>query len=58
VVVYYTQVQQWLAEILNIEVEYATVHHLVRYRLGAKLKAARPVHVKQVHVALAAFKQT
>jgi transposase len=54
----YIQVQQWLSETLNIEAEYATVHHLVRYRLGAKLKAARPVHVKQDPEALAAFQQT
>lgn len=54
----YIQVQQWLAETLNIEAEYATVHHLVRYRLGAKLKAARPVHAKQDPAALAAFQQT
>lgn len=53
-----TQVQQWLAETLNVEAEYATVHHLVRYRLGAKLKAARPVHAKQNPAALAALKQT
>lgn len=26
----YTQVQQWLADTLNVEAEYATVHHLVR----------------------------
>ncbi|MBM0743307.1 helix-turn-helix domain-containing protein [Phormidium sp. CLA17] len=54
----YTQVQQWLSETLNVEAEYATVHHLVRYRLGAKLKAARPVHAKQNPEALEAFKQT
>jgi transposase len=54
----YTQVQQWLSETLDIEADYATVHHLVRYRLGAKLKAARPVHVKQNPEALKAFKQT
>lgn len=54
----YTQVQRWLSETLNIEAEYATVHHLVRYRLGAKLKAARPVHAKQNPEALEAFKQT
>ena len=54
----YTQVQQWLADTLNVEAEYATVHHLVRYRLGAKLKAPRPVHAKQNAEALAAFKQT
>ncbi len=54
----YTQVQQWLSETLNVEAEYATVHHLVRYRLGAKLKAARPVHAKQDPEAREGFKQT
>ena len=54
----YTQVQQWLSETLNVEAEYATVHHLVRYRLGAKLKTARPVHAKQNSEAREAFKQT
>lgn len=54
----YTQVQQWLADNLNVQAEYATVHHLVRYRLGEKLKAARPVHAKQNPEALEAFKQT
>lgn len=54
----YTQVQQWLSETLNIEAEYGTVHHLVRYRLGAKLKAARPVHAKQDPEAREGFKQT
>lgn len=54
----YTQVQQWLSETLNVEAEYATVHHLVRYRVGAKLKAARPVHAKQDPAAREGFKQT
>jgi transposase len=54
----YTQVQRWLSETLNVEAEYATVHHLVRYRLGAKLKAARPVHAKQTPTAREGFKQT
>lgn len=54
----YTQVQQWLSNTLNVEAEYATVHHLVRYRLGAKLKAARPIHAKQNLAALEAFQQT
>ncbi len=54
----YTQVQQWLSETLNVEAEYATVHHLVRYRLGAKLKAARPVHAKQDPEVREDFKQT
>lgn len=54
----YTQVQQWLCETLGIEAEYRTVHELVRYRLKAKLKAARPVHTQQDTSALDAFKKT
>ena len=54
----YLQVQQWLSATLGVDAEYATVHHLVRYRLGAKLKAARPVHLKQDPEARAAFEQT
>ncbi|ERN40640.1 transposase, partial [Rubidibacter lacunae KORDI 51-2] len=34
----YTQIQQWLRTQLGVEANYATVHHLVRYRLQAKLK--------------------
>lgn len=51
----YIQVQQWLCETLGIEAEYRTVHELVRYRLKAKLKAARPVHTQQDTSALDAF---
>lgn len=54
----YIQVQQWLCETLGIEAEYRTVHELVRYRLKAKLKAARPVHTQQDTSALDAFKKT
>jgi len=50
--------QQWLSETWDVEAEYATVDHWVRDRLGAKLKAARPVHAKQNPEALEAFKQT
>ena len=54
----YTQVQQWLQETLGVVAEYRTVHELVRYRLKAKLKAARPVHKKQDPMELAQFKKT
>jgi len=43
----YLEVQRWLAEAQGIALPYGTVHHLVRYRLGAKLKRARPVHGKK-----------
>ncbi|PIG90457.1 helix-turn-helix domain-containing protein [Gloeocapsopsis sp. IPPAS B-1203] len=53
----YTQVQQWLRQ-MGVEAEYRTVHELVRYRLKAKLKAARPVHKKQDPMQLERFKKT
>lgn len=43
----YGEVQRWLAEDYAHEVPYSTLHKLVRYRLGAKLKRARPRHVKK-----------
>lgn len=54
----YGQVQQWLKDTLGVEARYHTVHHLVRYRLKAKLKAVRPVHLKQDPVQREAFKKT
>ncbi len=43
----YGEVRTWLAEEYAVEVPYSTLHKLVRYRLGAKLKRARPVHAKK-----------
>jgi transposase len=43
----YKHVQRWLAEEWGLEIPYKTLHPLVRYRLGAKLKRARPVHAKK-----------
>lgn len=43
----YLEVQRWLAQEYALEVPYPTVHKLVRYRLGAKLKRARPRHAKK-----------
>ncbi len=43
----YVEVRTWLAEEHGVEVPYPTLHKLVRYRLGAKLKRARPVHAKK-----------
>ena len=36
---------------------YTAVHQLVRYRLGAKLKVPRPVHLKQENDAVEEFKK-
>lgn len=43
----YTHVQEWLRTKYGRDVPYSTVHKLVRYRLGAKLKRARPRHQKK-----------
>jgi len=43
----YKDIQQWLAEEQDLELCYSTVHGIVRYELGAKLKAPRPSHPKK-----------
>ena len=54
----YGAVQQWLSETLGIEAEYHAVYQMTRYRLGAKLKVARPQNCKQDPAQREAFKQT
>ena len=43
----YTEVHRWLAEVHGVALPYGTVHHIVRYRLRAKLKRARPSNEKK-----------
>lgn len=43
----YKQIQQWLVEAHGLELPYSTVHQIVRYDLGAKLKTPRPSHPKK-----------
>ena len=43
----YTHAQEWLRTKFGCDVPYSTVHKLIRYRLGAKLKRARPRHKKK-----------
>lgn len=54
----YGAVQQWLAEELGIEAAYHAVYQMTRYRLQAKLKAARPQNIKQNGQQREAFKKT
>ena len=42
----YDAVRQWLADHLGVHLSYNATRKLVRYRLGAKLKVARPTHPK------------
>jgi transposase len=53
----YTQIQHWLEKTLGVQAEYATVHHLARYRLKAKLKVPRPRNRKQDEEKLESFKK-
>jgi transposase len=43
----YGEAQHWLKQKWGVEVKYKTLHHLIRYRLQANLKVARPSHVKK-----------
>jgi transposase len=43
----YGEVQAWIHETFGIQMQYQATHKLVRYKLGAKLKVARPSHQKK-----------
>lgn len=43
----YTHAQEWLRTEFGCDLPYSTLHKLIRYRLGAKLKRARPRHQKK-----------
>ena len=45
----YKEIQRWLAEEQGTELPYSTVHQIVRYDLGAKLKTPRPSHPKKAN---------
>ena len=48
----YGEAQQWLQKKWRVRVKYKTLHHLIRYRLKATLKVARPSHVKKTRLRL------
>lgn len=43
----YVGAREWLRSQFGLDVPYRTVHGIIRYRLGAKLKRARPRHQKK-----------
>lgn len=53
----YGQIQCWLKQHYGIVVAYKTVHHLVRYKLKAKLKVPRPRSAKSKPAVQQAFKK-
>ncbi len=54
----YDDIRQWLKTEYGVEVAYTTVHGLCRYRLGAKLKVARPSSIHKDESAAIGFKKT
>jgi transposase len=54
----YKAIWQWLRQECQVEVDYKTVHRIVRYELNAKLKVPRPRHHKQAPGAVEQFKKT
>ncbi|MDY7016105.1 MAG: helix-turn-helix domain-containing protein [Cyanobacteriota bacterium] len=54
----YGEIREWLKEQLGLEVKYKTLHGLVRYRLKAAPKVARPKSREQSEERLVNFKET
>lgn len=44
----YDEIRVWLEETYKVSLKYKTIYKVVRYRLGAKLKVARPSHIKKL----------
>jgi transposase len=53
----YKEVQLWLLAFFGVEANYHVVHHLVRYKLQAKLKSSRPRSSEQNPEELNNFKK-
>jgi transposase len=43
----YLEAQAWLQERWGVAIKYKTLHRIIHYEFGAKLKVARPSHVKK-----------
>ena len=43
----YAEVRHWISDTFGVVLTYNATHKLVRYKLGATLKVARPAHIKK-----------
>ena len=43
----YDEARQWIQATFGVALTYNATHKLLRYKLGAKLKVARPTHIKK-----------
>jgi transposase len=53
----YKEIKHWLCEEQGVEMPYSTVHRIVRYKLQAKLKVARPTSIHRDDIAVVEFKK-
>ena len=53
----YSEIVRWLNAVHDQEVSYTVVYKLVHYKLKAKLKVPRPVHIKQQKGAVESLKK-
>jgi transposase len=44
----YDEIRVWLEETYKVSLKYKTIYKVVRYKLGAKPKVARPSHIKKL----------
>lgn len=44
----YDKIRVWLEETYKVSLKYKTIYKVVRYKPGAKLKVARPSHIKKL----------
>lgn len=54
----YKELQQWVSDILNLEVEYNTLVKYAMRHFGTKIKVARKSHVKKDENMVTSFKKT
>ena len=54
----YKELQQWVSDTLNLEVEYSTLVKYAIRHFGTKIKVARKSHVKKDENSVNAFKKT
>jgi len=53
----YDEIKQWLLTEYSADIPYSTVHGVCRYKLGAKLKVARPSSIHKDEAAAIGFKK-
>lgn len=53
----YIELQEWIFQRFGIQMNYAALYHMARYRMGAKLKVPRPTNPKKKVEEIVAFRE-